>query len=411
MKNALVIGAGRGQVPIINLCQNYGFNVYVVSPEGNYPGLEIASGICSVDIRNYEEIIEFAKNHNISAVLTDQLDAGVYTAALVADALGLRGITPNVAKRFTNKYLMRSTARGAGIDVPEYTIIRDKSEIETQISSLSFPLIMKPVDNAASRGVFKVLSAKEIKDNFDYTVSFSKTGEIIVEEFIEGKEFVVDAYTHNYTTKNLIVGHRDYFNIPDTFIPNATVFCDAESAESPLEKRLKEVNRNLIRAFELPFGITHAEFLYSEEKDKIYLVEVAARGGGVFISSDLIPLACGVNANDLLVRDALGLPPVADISLASGSSAYFAYLTPEGTVCKLDNTDRIKTIPGVEKAFFDNIELGMKTTSIKDKSSRKGPILVKGHSKADCYNVIAEVKSILDIKIESKGGIKDIIWN
>ena len=411
MKNALVIGAGRGQVPIIRLCQNYGYRVYVVSPQGNYPGLDIANGICQVDIRNYNEIISFAKRNNINAVLTDQLDTGVFTAALVAETLGLRGITTKVATKFSNKYEMRDTARKAGINVPKYTKVSNKCEIETKLASFCFPLIMKPVDSAASRGVFKVYSMKEIEDNFDYTISFSKTSEIIVEEFIEGKEYVVEAYTSNFNPKNLIVGHRDYFDIPDTFIPNATVFIDADSANSPLEKRLKEVNINLIKAFELPFGITHAEFLYNEKQDKIYLVEIAARGGGVFISSDLIPLACGVNANDLLVRDALGLPSNNDISLSRGSSAYFAYLTPEGIVSKLDNTDKIETIPGVIKAFFDNIELGMKTTSIKDKSSRKGPILVKGHSKVDCYSVIEEVKSVLDIKIDTEEGLKDIIWN
>ena len=411
MKNALVIGAGRGQVPIINLCQNYGYHVYVVSPPGNYPGLNIANGICPVDIRNYNEIISFAKSKNINAVLTDQLDTGVFTTALVAESLGLRGITTKVATRFSNKYVMRDTARIAGVNVPKYTKVSSICEIETNLSGFNFPLIMKPVDSAASRGVFKVYSMKEIEENFNYTISFSKTSEIIVEEFIEGKEYVIEAYTSNFTPKNLIVGHRDYFDIPDTFIPNATVFIDTDSANSPLEKRLKEVNINLIKAFELPFGITHAEFLYNEKQDKIYLVEIAARGGGVFISSDFIPLSCGVKANDFLVRDALGLPYNNNISLSRGSSAYFAYLTPEGVVCKLDNTDKIETIPGVVKAFFDNIELGMKTTSIKDKSSRKGPILVKGHSKLDCYNVVDEVKGVLDIKIDTKEGIKDIIWN
>ena len=55
MKNVLVIGAGRGQVPVINLCHTYGCNVYTVSPKGNYPGLEIADGICEADVRDYDK--------------------------------------------------------------------------------------------------------------------------------------------------------------------------------------------------------------------------------------------------------------------------------------------------------------------------------------------------------------------
>ena len=411
MNNVLIIGAGRGQVPIINICHNYGCSVFVVSPDGNYPGLNIADEICYADVRDYEKILEFSKHKKINAVLTDQLDAGVYTAAFIAEKLNLPGIGTSVASKFTNKYCMREAAEVIGIHVPKYIRTDNIDNLKEVTKDLRFPLMMKPLDSAASRGVYKVYSVEEIKKHFGTTIAYSKTGGIILEEFIEGKEYVVEAYTTNYQVSNLIVGHRDYFDVPDTFIPNATVFHDANSANSILEMKLKEINKKLVEAFRLPFGITHAEYLYSEKEDKIYLVEIAARGGGVFISSDLIPLACGINANELLVRDAIGLNNAIGITLKKGASAYFCYLTPEGTVCKLENIDKIKKIKGVHKAYFDNIELGMETGSIRDKSSRKGPILIKGERKDDCYNVISQVKDCLDIQLKTVNGIEPIIWN
>lgn len=208
-----------------------------------------------------------------------------------------------------------------------------------------------------------------------------------------------------------MVGHRDYFQIENTFIPNATVFVDAKSAKSNLEERLKNTNKRLVEGFGLNFGITHGEYIYSLEEDKIYLVEIAARGGGVFISSDLIPAACGINADDLLVRDVLGIQNEEKFHIRRGSSAYFCYLVPEGEVVALENTDKIDGMPGVIRAFFDNIELGMKSGSITDKSSRKGPILVHGMNKQDCYDAIDKVKAVLNIKIKTEEGVKDIIWH
>lgn len=41
-----------------------------------------------------------------------------------------------------------------------------------------------------------------------------------------------------------------------------------------------KTNTELVNAFNLPFGITHAEYIYSEKRHKTYLVEIAARGGG-----------------------------------------------------------------------------------------------------------------------------------
>lgn len=411
MSRVLVIGAGRGQVPIIELCHKYGWEVLVVSPNGNYPGIEIADDVLFEDVKNLAPILQYAKEKKIGAVLTDQLDEGVTTAAYVAENMNLKGITYNIALKFTNKFIMRQEAEKLGINVPQCVTAENISELDNIDSVLRYPLMIKPVDSAASRGVYKVSSAEELRDKFEISKQYSKVGKVIVEEFIHGKEFVVDAFTKDYKVTNLIVGHRDYFDIEDTFIPNATVFVDADSAESETEQCLKVINRKLIEGFGLKFGITHAEYLYNKDENKIYLVEIAARGGGVFISSDLIPTACGVNANDLLVREVLGLPIEDNILLNKGASAYFCYLTPIGTVTTLNNTEKVSEIPGVHKAFFDNISYGMTTDSIKDKSSRKGPILVKGRTKDECYSIIETVKNTLKIRVNDGIKERDVIWN
>ena len=58
MKNVLVIGAGRGQVPVMNLCHKYGCNVICVTPNGNYPGIKIADNVFFEDVKNYNQRIQ-----------------------------------------------------------------------------------------------------------------------------------------------------------------------------------------------------------------------------------------------------------------------------------------------------------------------------------------------------------------
>lgn len=413
MKWVMILGAGRGQIPIIDLCHKYGRKVAVVTPEGDYPGIDVADYVYYADVNDKESVLQCAQEMKISSILTDQLDEGVLTAAYVAEKLGIKGITYETALKFTNKNIMRQAAKKAGVAVPESICINTMDDVYAKLkvcSEMTFPLMMKPADSSASRGVYKVSSYSDIEKKISDSKQYSKSGEIILEQFIEGYEYVVEAFTRNYNTTNLVVGHRDYFSIEDTFIPSATVFCDAESADSRLENRLKEINKLLVESFQLPFGITHGEYLYSSKEDKIYLVEIAARGGGVFISSDLIPYACGVNANDLLVREVLGIDNREQIMMKKGASAYFCYLVPEGEVIKLDNIDTISSLSGVQRVFFDNIELGMQTKSIKDKSSRKGPILVSGATKEDCYNAIERVKKAIDIRVSTEYGEKEAIW-
>ena len=414
MKKVMILGAGRGQIPIMNLCKGYGWFVIAVSPEGDYPGIKIADKVIYENVKDYEKVYLKAREEKIDAILTDQLDAGVYTASYVAEKLGIKGIGTTTSMYFTNKFEMRKAAEKIGINVPKSVCVSNIEEARNAINSsvlLSFPLMMKPVDSDASRGVYKIYSFAELEEKFDNSLGYSKSKKVIIEQFITGKEYVVEAFTRNYHTTNLVVGHRDYFEIPDTFIPNATVFVDAESANSKIEEELKSINTKLVEGFGLSFGITHAEYLFDEKTNIIYLVEIAARGGGVFISSELIPAACGVNANDLLVKEALCLDDNDPIVITSGASAYFCYLTPEGIVSKLNGIDKVEMINGVRKAFFDNIEIGMKTRSIRDKSSRKGPILVQGQTKEDCYKTIKNVKDLLEIEVTDGNCVKNAIWN
>ena len=410
MNTVLVIGAGKGQVPLINLIHQYGYKVSVVSPKGDYPGLDLADDVLFADVREIEPIVEYAQKINACAVLTDQLDVGVLTVAEVAERLGLKGIGVDVAIKFTNKYVMREEAKRFGINVPYAVKASCLEDAARNCRLLKFPIMLKPVDSDASRGVYKIYNFKELEEKFYDSQYYSKTKEVILEEFITGKEYVVEAFTRDFETTNLVVGHRDYFALKDNFIPKATVFLDAQSANSDLENRLKEINKKIVKAFGLPFGITHAEYLYNEDEDKIYLVEIAARGGGVFISSDLVPLATGIDINDLLVQEVLGQANTPKISLNQGASAYFCFLLPKGIVESVDGAGEIEKIKGVHKAILDDIKSGLFIKEIINKSSRKGPILVSGKTKQDCYNVFNQVKSILKIKMLNEKKETSIIW-
>ena len=82
----------------------------------------------------------------------------------------------------------------------------------------------------------------------------------------------------------------------------------------------------------------------------------------------------------------------------------------EGEIVKINGCEAVNRINGVRAAFFDNIELGMRIGPISDKSSRKGPIIVEGECKSNCYDVIEKAKSILQIETEKNGEIRGIIW-
>ena len=50
-----------------------------------------------------------------------------------------------------------------------------------------YPAMMKPVDSQGQRGVHKVESFEEIKENFEKSMLYSKSGKIILESYLEGR--------------------------------------------------------------------------------------------------------------------------------------------------------------------------------------------------------------------------------
>ena len=411
MKSILVIGGGEGQVPLIEEAHRMGFRAIVVSPKGNYRGQDIADMVIEEDIRFPDRILVHKEldGRNVVAVVSDQLDEAVPTVAKLAEHFNVPGIGYDVAVRFKDKYIMRQAASSIGVAVPRYVLVRHAEDLPKAVEGLKYPMMIKPVDSASSRGVYKACNLDELSEYYLDSQRYSSVG-VIVEEYISGHEYVVEGFTVDHSSKNLIVGHRDYFDVSGAFIPCATVFRDADSATDSLEERLKELNLKIVNGFELKFGLTHAEYIYNEMEDKIYLVEIAARGGGVCISSDLVPAACGVDSISLYMRAALG-EQIPCIKLHRGAAAYFCYMLPEGNVVSIDGVAKMQDVPGFTRAVLGNVEIGMHIAAARDKYSRKGPILVKGDTKNDCYAAIERIKTLFKVKVQTIDGIKESYWS
>lgn len=407
----IVLGAAEGQIPLIKECQKRGLEVIAISVEGNYPGFEVADKTYYFDTRDKESILEVAKKEEVIAIMTDQTDVGVPTVAYIAEKLDLPGIGYETALKFNNKGIMREEASKLGVKVPAFHVVGSYEEARECIEKVGFPIMIKPVDNSGSKGVAKLNNYKDLDDNFENSISYSKTHKIILEQYITGTEYVIDGFANNGNYQNFVIGLCSVFDIPDTFISNRRLFVSAAIAND-VEKRILAINKKIAEGFGLKNGITQAEYIYNPEEDEIYFIEIGARGGGVFISSHMAPLATGTNLVKLLVDYNTNTPlPNKEIKLNKGAAAYFCFTLPKGKIINIENKDQIINIPGVDTAYLDNIKIGMQTETIKDKTMRKGPILVYGKTRQDCLNTFQKIKETLKIEVQTSKGIQNIIWD
>lgn len=407
----MVLGAAEAQVPIIEKVRQRGFKVIVVSLPGNYPGFALADEYHEIDIRDRESVLTAAKQDSICGILTDQTDVAVPTVAYVAEHLGLPGIGYECSLRFANKYLMRQAAERLGVPVPRYFEVSPTTEAQYRARALRYPLIVKPVDSQGSRGVGLVSSPEELASKVSAARHFSREKRVIIEEFFEGLEVVVAGFASDYEFRNIVAGDRSYFDLPNLFIPRSTVF--PWSLPAKLAAKVLEYNERLIRGLQPRFGITHSEFFVNTKSGEIALGETAIRGGGAFISSDLVPLSSGVDVESLLVEHATGMVDRVNLHAETAkpkAAAYFCFHLPEGVVTAVSGIEAVKAMPGVRRAVLEKLKVGWTVPPLTDKTGRLGPIIIAGDDRSDCESTYAKVKDALRIEVQTPGGVEMIRW-
>ena len=103
---------------------------------------------------------------------------------------------------------MRSAAKKLNVGVPDFCEAQTAMEAIELSKDFTYPLIIKPVDSSGSRGVRKVNTPDELAKYFEMTKAFSLTGNVIVEEFITGKEYLADGIALGLLLKLLLLRLR-----------------------------------------------------------------------------------------------------------------------------------------------------------------------------------------------------------
>lgn len=402
-KTIMILGAGHLQVPILQCAKEKGLRVVVVSPGKDDPGFAYADAIVPLDVRDEEGILAAAKEYGIDGITTDQTDLPVRTAAYVAEKLGLPGIGYDMGCLFTNKYRQREVCAKAGLPVPKFQMVHTVQEAEAFFEACGgIPMIIKPIDSQASRGVSKVTHPSQIKAAFEDAVGYTRTGDVLMEEWICGDEFSVDSVVIDSKIHMLSIGQYHPFNIPEAFSSACTFFpahCSEEYAE-----RIIAANEKVIRAFGYKDGRTHAEFLVSDKS--CTLVEIGARGGGSYFSSDNVRFASGFCTEEYLIDFALGIPRNG-LPLSSERHNYtctlFFFLPENGTVVDISAIKSVESYEFVRRNNLYQINVGLKTRPSSDKAARFFMVLVADNP-LQLQQRITMVRDTLKIITETTNG-------
>ncbi|WP_302466392.1 ATP-grasp domain-containing protein [Bacteroides intestinalis] len=311
-KRLMLLGGLRYLLPVIEEAHKLGVHVITADYLPDNIAHKYSDEYCNVSIIDKEAVLKAAQELQIDGILSHAVDPGVISAAYVAEEMGLPfQCSYEAACILQDKSRFREFLTENGFNCPH---ARGYSNVEDALKDIDFftwPVIVKPVDSAGSKGVTKVESPQDLSKAIETALSSSISQKIIIEDFLEKDGFSVGSESF------VINGQLVYNGFYDQYFDNESINPYTPSAEvwpSIMQvKYQKEVKSELQRLFSLlhiTTGLFNVECRVCKN-GKVYLMEVSPRAGGNRLA-EMLNYAADVNLNAAETRKAVGLP-VGDI--------------------------------------------------------------------------------------------------
>lgn len=402
MKKLMILGASILQVPAIEKARELGLEVIVadMNPEAigfSVPGIK-KEVISTIDT---PAILDAARKHRINGIMTLASDMPMQSVAAVCSELGLVGVSRDTALKATNKAFMRDALKEAGVPVPMYFRVRGVDgfrEAVEKVRASGYQCIVKPADNSGSRGVDLLAENSDLDAAYQYTGQYSRGGEIVVEEFMEGPEVSVETLA--------VDGEVHVIQITDKLTTGAPYFVEMGHSQpcrlsEETKRRIAQVAKDANKAIGIKNGPSHTEIKVTKDGPKI--VELGARLGGDCITTHLVPLSTGVDMVECSIKIALGEKPDLEPKWNKASAIRY-FKTEAGCVKAVEGIKEAEKMEGVVQISVVH-GVGERLGTIKSSVDRAGFVITQSETAAQAVDT-AEA-ALRKIRFEVDGRVSN----
>lgn len=398
MKKLMVLAAGLLQIPVIKKAREMGYYVIAVDDDPNAPGMALADkAIVPGGLMNEEKLLAIAKEEHIDGVIHPCSEVAMNVMGRINDEMGLNGVSKETAIRATNKHLMREAFERYGAPSPKSKCF---SNVEVAWGSYctEFPdnAILKPSRNSGSRGIAKIskgIDEEEFTKLFERAKEESRDKSVMLEQFVEGPEFSVEVIVWNKKVNVL--------QVTDKKTTEAPYFVELGHNQpslfpEPIVDAVKRAAIMGVRAMEVNNCACHAEVKVQD--GQAYIMEIGARLGGDFISTELTHLSTGIDMVAAAIDVALGIEPNLE-PIAEPHGVAIRYFTPIPGIVKAIEKVELLNRPDVYDAEI-YVKTGDTVKEVTSSLDRSGHVIVMAPSAKVAIKVAEDIISTVKIITE-----------
>ena len=322
-KTLLLLGGSSSQTVAIRKAKELGYRTVLCDCLPDNPGQDIADTFYQVSTTDSDGVLAVARREGIDGVVAYGSDPAAPTAAFVADALGLPGVGRTVADAFCDKGLFRGFLRDNGFNVPKSLRVDRAVGFEAGgLEDFHYPLIVKPVDSSGSKGVGLVQSLDGLSSALDEAARFSRSGALVVEEFIErdhpqvieAEVFALHGQVVMWGLMNSIRDEGSNPLLPAGYSYPLELSPDREGIVRAEVTRLVAACGDVSGAFNIEMII--------DAKDRLFFLDAGPRNGGNMLPI-FMSMISGKDVVAATIKAAMGETDAIDIALDGHSGGYW----------------------------------------------------------------------------------------
>lgn len=390
MKKLLVLAAGILQVPVIKKAKEMG--IYVVAADGSEHavGLQLADKPIVVNITSEEEMLRVAREEQVDGVIHPCSEVSMNVMGRINDELGLSGISREAAIRATNKHLMREAFEAGNAPSPKSILTESAEDAWNHLQNgFDSDGILKPSRNSGSRGIAKVtrdMPKEDFVKAYDVALKESREKSVLIEQFIKGPEFSIEIIVWDSKVNVLTVTDKKTTEAPH-FVELGHSQPSCFSAEDV--EKLKAAAVAGVKALGVNNCACHAEAKLMD--GKAYLMEIGARLGGDFISTELTHLSTGIDMVAAAINCALGIEPCLEPTEEKHGVCIRYFCPKPGKLVSISNTEALDD----ERVYLWEIyhKEGDMIPEVTSSLCRSGHVIV---TEKDAPSAIAYAESLLN---------------
>lgn len=305
-KKLMLLGGLRYLLPIINIAHKLGYYVITCDYLPNNIAHKYSDEYINVSIIDKDSVLRIAQEKRIDGIMSFAVDPGVVTAAYVAEQMGLpfQGSYESVCI-LQDKSKFRKFLSDNKFNVPNAKGYTNLNDALADVDYFNWPVIVKPVDSAGSKGVSRVDTPNDLAKAIEYALSEAHNGHFIIEDFLEKEGNTSDSDCFTVDGKLVFCSFSDQrfdANASNPYTPSA--YSWPSTMPQWAQDELKNELQRLMVLLNMKTGIYNIETRLCKN-GMAYIMEVSPRGGGNRLS-EMLNYSTNTNIIEYAVRAAMG---------------------------------------------------------------------------------------------------------